>query len=192
MTDVSVMVLEDDEEVRNHLSSSLRTKTGFNLLASTDNLREAKNLLKELKPDVLLVDLGLPDGDGIDIIRCIYDYQIHTKAIVISGFSDEKKVFNALKAGAQGYILKYEGQYDICSAIQQMLDGGAPISPSIARLMLTAFNPKKPAPEELTEVLTSRQENILLHISQGFSSQEIAEKLTISYHTVTTHHKEYL
>ncbi len=116
------------------------------------------------------------------------DVGIEGRALVISGFQDEHNVFKALEAGAQGYVYKLEEDDKIIDAIDYILQGGAPISPIIARLMLKKFK----APEVKAfdiEPLTEKQQDILLYVSQGFTSREIAEKLGISYYTVTTHIK---
>ena len=108
--------------------------------------------------------------------------------MVIFGFQDENIVFRALEAGAKSYILKHDKSQKITDAIISMMQGGAPISPVIARLMLQKFQQPQPV-IELTEALTERQVKILKLVSQGFSSREISEKLGISYYTVTTHIK---
>lgn len=187
MSQYRVNLVEDNHEVNQRLSKLITDSPDYTLVHSAHTLAEAKVALKEQKPDILLVDLGLPDGSGIELIRDIYKLRLDTQALVISGFNDEHTVFEALEAGAQGYILKYDDSQKISDCLQQMLDGGAPMSAAIARLMLSKFQAAKPAP--LPEVLTERQQLILKYISQGFSSQEIAEKLDIRYYTVTTHVK---
>jgi len=193
MTKISVTLVEDDSEIRQYLIDIIGNSGDLVLLDAAANLSDASLALKHHRPDVLLVDLGLPDGSGIELIKQIHANRLDTLAMVISGFSDQRTVFEALEAGAQGYILKHDDSQKITQAIALMLAGGSPISPLIARLMLNKFT--QPAIEnpqltlQLIEALTTRQEKILLFVSQGFSSQEIAQKLNISYYTVTTHIK---
>jgi len=184
----SVNIVEDDEEVRQRLEKMIQDDERFDLLDSSANVTDGKSALEKFKPDILLTDLGLPDGSGIEVIKLIEEKHLDCEAMVISGFQDEHNVFNALQAGAKAYILKHDESQKITDAIITMMEGGAPISPVIARLMLQKFQPIQPA-IELTEALTERQVKILKLVSQGFSSKEIAEKLSISYYTVTTHIK---
>jgi len=193
MTKTTITLVEDDNEVRHYLIDIIGQSNELTLLDAANNLSDASHALTQHRPDVLLVDLGLPDGSGVDLIKQIHQNRLDTLAMVISGFSDERTVFEALEAGAQGYILKHDNSQKILEAITLMLAGGSPISPLIARLMLKRFTQASTTSlqlkPELIEPLTKRQEKILLFVSQGFSSQEIAEKLSISYHTVTTHIK---
>ena len=184
----SVVIVEDDPETSNRFVDLVSADSGFELLGTAATVKQGLELIGRLKPDILLTDLGLPDGSGIDIIKSIRDRNLDTQVIVITGFQDEKMVFSALEAGAKGYILKHDQSSKITESIYSMLKGGAPISPIIARLLLKQFegNPQSPA---APEVLTERQTKILKLVSQGFSSREISEKLSISYHTVTTHIK---
>ena len=161
----------------------------FELLNTSINMKEGLGAIKQHKPDILLTDLGLPDGSGIEIIKAIEKLHLDCESMVISGFQDEHNVFNALQAGAKAYILKHDKSQNITDAILSMMDGGAPISPVIARLMLQKFQTPKPSIDLSVEKLTERQTKILKFVSQGFSSKEIAEKLDISYYTVTTHIK---
>lgn len=185
----SVIVVEDDSEVRARLVQLIKSDDSFELVNESATMLDGLNALISLKPDILLTDLGLPDGSGIDIIKAIQKNKLDTEAMVISGFQDEHIVFKALEAGAKSYLLKYDESQSIIESIKSMMKGGAPISPVIARLMLQRFQVPKQTDKLSTEMLTERQIKILKFVSQGFSSKEIAEKLDISYYTVTTHIK---
>ncbi len=189
MTTYTITLVEDDADVRNRLVKLLQAHEQFNLLDATGTMTEGLKALKQHKPDVLLTDIGLPDGSGIEIIKAIDKWHLDCNAMVISGFQDENIVFKALQAGAQAYILKHDESTKITDAILTMIDGGAPISPMIARLMLRKFQIPQQIEEKTAEALTERQVKILQLVSQGFSSKEIAEKLGIRYYTVTTHIK---
>ncbi len=182
----TLIIVEDDADVRERLVQLITQHIAFELLATSATMTEGLAALEKYKPDILLTDLGLPDGSGIEIIKAIDRLHLNCEAMVISGFQDEHTVFDALEAGAKAYILKHDDSQKITDAILSMMKGGAPISPVIARLMLQRF--KRPQIEPL-EALTERQSKILKLVSQGFSSKEIAEKLDISYYTVTTHIK---
>ena len=184
----TVNIVEDEADVRDRLVEMIQQDESFQLLNVSTNVSDGLQALEKHKPDILLTDLGLPDGSGVEIIKSIDKLNLDCEAMVISGFQDEHHVFNALQAGAKAYILKHDKSQKITDAILAMMHGGAPISPVIARLMLQKF--QQPQPRiELPEALTERQVKILKLVSQGFSSKEIAEKLTISYYTVTTHIK---
>lgn len=185
----SVVIVEDDLDILDRLVSLIEEHESYELLVGVSCREDGINALSMLKPDILLTDIGLPDGSGIDIIRTIQKENLDCEAMVISGFQDEHIVFQALEAGAKSYILKHDEGAKIVDAIDSMMQGGAPISPLIARLMLKKFNHQEANKTALPEALTERQINILKLVSQGFSSKEIAEKLDITYYTVTTHIK---
>jgi len=185
----SVIIVEDDVEIANRLARLIESADTLELLHQCGNVSEGLKVLIELNPDILLTDLGLPDGSGIDIIKAIKTNNLDTEAMVISGFQDEYIVFEALEAGAKSYLLKYDESQSIIGSIKAMMEGGAPMSPVIARLMLQRFQSPAVNSELMLEVLTEQQLKILKYISQGFSSKEIGEKCDISYYTVTTHIK---
>jgi len=184
----TLILVEDDPDVAEKLAETIGSAPHLELLGSSATLNGGLDQLRKHNPDVMLTDLGLPDGSGIDLIQAIQNDRLDTQAIVLTGFQDENLVFSAIKAGAKGYILKSDESQNIIASIDSMLKGGAPISPIIAKLLLKQFDlseEKKNVPELLTE----RQRKILKLIGQGFSSREISEKLSISYYTVTTHIK---
>lgn len=188
MSKYTLIIVEDDADVCQRLSQLINGHEDFELLDCSGSMTEGLAALQLHKPDILLTDLGLPDGSGVEIIKAIEKLHLDSQAMVISGFQDEHIVFQALAAGAKSYILKHDQSQKITDAILSMMNGGAPISPVIARLMLQKFQRPQQA-VELPEALTERQVNILKLVSQGFSSKEISEKLDISYYTVTTHIK---
>ena len=189
MKNYTVIIVEDDPDVRERLSQLIADHENLELLASVGTMKDGLSALENFKPDILLTDLGLPDGSGIEIIQAIGTLRLDCEAMVISGFQDENIVFRALAAGAKAYILKHDDSTKITDAILAMMKGGAPISPVIARLMLQKFQVPDQKKTDLPEALTERQIKILKLVSQGFSSKEIGEKLNISYYTVTTHVK---
>ncbi len=189
MQTYTLILVEDDADVRERLAQLIVQHDSFELLAAAGDVAEGLAALAKYRPDILLTDLGLPDGSGIEIIKAIDEQNLDCEAMVISGFQDEHRVFSALEAGAKAYILKHDKSQKITDAILNMMNGGAPISPVIARLMLRRFQAPLQNEHDLPEALTPRQIDILKLVSQGFSSREIAEKLGIRYYTVTTHIK---
>jgi DNA-binding NarL/FixJ family response regulator len=185
----SLIIVEDDADIRQRLSSMIESHGAFDLLVAVGTLTDGLAALEHHKPDILLADIGLPDGSGIDLIKAITRLHLDCEAMVISGFQDEYIVFDALEAGAKAYILKHDESSKITDAIMMMMEGGAPISPVIARLMLQKFQLPQVEDKVVPEALTERQIKILKLVSQGFSSKEISEKLEIKYYTVTTHIK---
>lgn len=183
---ITVGIVEDLKASRERFSSVVRTHPKLELLGTAGNVAEGVQILADEAPDVLLVDLGLPDGNGIELIHYIRNHNLDTQALVISIFGDELTVVPALEAGAQGYLLKDHPAEDIPQAIFQLIDGGAPISPVIAKQMLKRFR-RSVASNADIEQLTKRERDVLEMVSRGYTSVEIAEKMCKSYHTITTH-----
>jgi DNA-binding NarL/FixJ family response regulator len=154
---------------------------------STGSATEARAALRTA-PDVMLVDIGLPDGNGLDLIREAQQLAARTRAMVITVFADEGHVMEAIQAGAKGYLLK-DGSADyIGQSIADLIAGGSPISPSIARYLLQRFQPApEPAARADGPLLTGRELEILTLVAKGFSVAEVGEVLAIAARTVTTH-----
>ncbi len=193
-TVTSVLVVEDDDSTRERFSRVINGHPQLDLVGAAADLLTGVTLLKDKKPDVLLMDLDLPDGNGMSLINEIVSAKLATEAMVISVFGDERHVVRAIEAGAGGYLLKDGGADQITDAILQLVAGGAPISPSIARHLLKRFRHEgeetpenTPTEPGYTEALTSREQEILNHVSYGYTAQEIAEQMEISIHTVNTH-----
>ncbi|MDQ6972922.1 MAG: response regulator transcription factor [Mariprofundaceae bacterium] len=187
---LSVLIVEDDRIIREKLAGAVELHPRLEVCAATGLHDDGLSLLEKHRPDVLLVDLGLPDGDGIDLI-CSAEQIGGIESIVVTVFGDKSHVIRAIKAGASGYLLKSSGVDEIGASIQEMLDGGAPISPSIARHLLHHFRVRisQPKPVLPESPLTEREMDVLTHISKGLNYNEISETLNISYHTTATHIK---
>ena len=188
----SVLLIEDDTHTRDLLASIINGHTQLKVNAAVGTYKEGLCELKKNQPDVLLIDLGLPDGDGTDLIRDVYSRGYATDVMVITVFGDERHVIKAIEAGATGYILKDGSNSYIAQSILQLVDGGSPISAPIARYLLTRFHTAKPKQKndsiELPH-LTDREKDVLSQLSRGFNFIEIAKILNISPHTVTSHVK---
>ena len=183
----TVLIVEDDPLTRRRLEAVVASVPLLQCVGSAGSASEARRALTDA-PDVLLVDLDLPDGNGIDLIREARASAGRTHAMVITVFADEKHVMAAIEAGAQGYLLKDGSAEYIGRSIADLLAGGSPISPPIARYLLQRFQSAPPATtRDEPALLTAREREILTLVAKGFSVPEISEMLQISEHTVTTH-----
>ena len=193
----TVMVVEDDPVFLTRFCAIVASEPEFVLLAAVGDLASARRALARQAPDVLLTDLGLPDGSGIELIRETARAHPATDIMVISVFGDEGHVLASIEAGATGYILKDSLPEEFVSLIQQLRAGGSPISPVIARQLLKRFRPPAPALVASSAAapaaeagLSARETEVLALIAKGFNFAEIARLLTVSPHTITAHVKK--
>ncbi len=186
-----ILLVEDDSHMRGEFERMVRAHAHLSLMGSAGSIAEARELLLTGQPDVAIVDLGLPDGDGAELIELLHRSAPETAVLVSTVFGDEAHVIRAIEAGARGYLLKDTSLEDFARSIQVVFDGGSPLSPQVARHLLKRFSPAAPPSkaEPKPGDLTSREVEILTRISQGFSVAESAAQLEISHHTVSTHIK---
>lgn len=182
---IRVMIVEDDPIILDRLSNVVQNNERLTLHANVSTVAGAKKVLSGTPPDVLLVDLDLPDGNGLELIKLVHKKNYDTAIMVISIFGDEWHIIKAIAAGASGYLLKDDESIQIETAIIDLAGGGAPISPSIARHLMKHFRPE----EQLLEKLTKREQQVLQKVAKGYTTQEIAQMESLSYHTVATHVK---
>jgi DNA-binding NarL/FixJ family response regulator len=189
----TVFLVEDDSATRARLARAIAQDAGLQLVGQAASCAEARACLATLAPDVVLVDLGLPDGSGIELIRELKQRDVRTEAMVITVFGDEKHVVAALEAGATGYVLKDGANGYITESIRELVNGGSPISPAIARHLLRRFREPLAATARAgvdgVPELTEREHEVLALLVKGFTFAEIGDLLGISAHTVTTHVK---
>ncbi len=188
----SVLIVEDQEPVAIRLCQAIVAHPQLDLFGIASTLAQARTLIESGEPNVLLVDIGLPDGNGIALIREVYQRGYRTETMVITVFGDERHVVSALAAGATGYLLKDERLDRIAESIIQLIAGGSPMTPSIARYLLNRFiSIEKSAVVKLCSdvCLTQKEQEVLKYISKGFSGTEIAQLINLSPHTVMTHTK---
>ncbi|HSH08012.1 MAG TPA: response regulator transcription factor [Burkholderiales bacterium] len=182
---VRIALVEDDDEARGRLVASIRSDPSLELVGEYRNGGEALTGLDAGAPDVFLVDLGLPDMSGLDVVRQLAEQHPACEILVVSIFGDEQSVISALEAGAHGYLLKGALEHDIAEDIRHLRSGGSPLSPVIARQVLKRLVPAKPEYSQLTP----REGEILNAIARGFSYAETGALLHLSVQTVHTHLK---
>jgi len=185
---VTVLIVEDDDDIRKHLESIIAADANFKVLGSAGCLHDGINFITRTSPDVLLVDLGLPDGSGIELIRAARQSKEPSECMVITIHADQHHLMRALEAGATGYLLKDALPEDICSSIIDLIHGGSRISPLIARALLNRFKAADPG-TPLIEPLTEREIDVLKGMTLGLTRKEIAQKLSVSVHTIHSHVK---
>jgi DNA-binding NarL/FixJ family response regulator len=190
-----VLVVEDDAVTRKALCLAIESEPALRLLAAFDSVKPALAWLEIQSPDVLMTDLGLPDGTGIEVIRTCVSRYPHVDIMVVTMSDDEANVLACIEAGASGYVLKDAGKTNIARAVLDLRTGGAPMSPAIARMVLAKVRDGK-KPNAATTVrnagstsLTKREAAILDLIAQGDSYGEVAKVLSVSVGTVQTHIK---
>lgn len=191
---INVMIVEDDNVTRKYLAAAIQSEPALQVVAAFDSVQPALDWLVSTPVDLLLTDLGLPDGSGVDVIRACVDRWPKCGILVITMSSDDDSVLACIEAGAAGYVLKDAGRLDIVRALLDLHSGGSPISPLIARKVLgrmrDAMPPSAPASNaHAPSLLTRREAAILNLIARGDSYGEVARTLSVSVGTVQTHVK---
>lgn len=181
--EISVAIIEDDNEIRQMLEKLIDHSTGFSCNLVFNSCEQAMDPVKNNLPDVILMDIGLPGMSGIEGIRLLKESIPGTDFIMLTIRDDDDAIFQSLCAGATGYLLKDTAPERLLTAIQEVHDGGSPISPSIARRITQSFQPQSPSP------LSERETLILSKLCEGHNYSAIAEELFISGHTVRAHIK---
>jgi DNA-binding NarL/FixJ family response regulator len=183
---IKVVIIEDQKELREMLGVLINGSTGFQCIAQFENAEEAILQMPELNTDVALVDIHLPGQSGISLVHILKERIPKAKFIMCSSLEDDENIFNALKAGADGYISKSSSPVKILEAIQDVFNGGSPMSSQIARRVVSFFNPKKEMNTELAK-LSTREQEILQYLAKGYRYKEISGFLFINIETVRKH-----
>ena len=190
-----ILLVEDDAPTRAHLARAIEANPQLSLMGAAATCSEARALLEDEIPDVLVTDLGLPDGSGNALIREVTRAEPPGLAMVITVFGDERSLVEAIEAGATGYLLKSSPISEVADAVLQLLSGGSPISAPIARYLLRHFQPASARGEAQAEravstnapQLTAREMDVLRLVAKGFQFPEIGKILGVTTHTVTSH-----
>jgi DNA-binding NarL/FixJ family response regulator len=189
---IQVAIVEDNAGIRNGWSKLIDAAPGFHCLRACGSGEEALQALPELKPEVVLMDINLPGMSGIECTARLKQLLPEVQVLMVTVHSDNERVFQALKAGASGYLLKRSGTAEILSAVADVMCGGVPMSSEIARLVIESFRaPPAPAlPSPLAVAgLSEREEEVLRFLAEGYSNKEIAGRIGTRYETVRSHLK---
>lgn len=183
---IRVFIADDHPIVRRGIRNLLDTEPGIQVVGEADNGRDAVEKAGQLQPDVVLMDLIMPEVDGIEATRQICSRLPAVRILVLTSFATDDKVFPAIKAGALGYLIKDTDPDDLIDAIRQVSKGEPTLHPVIAQKMLTEIaHPASQIPAE--EPLTAREMDVLKLVARGLSNQEIADELVVSVATIYTH-----
>lgn len=190
MKDISVCIVDDNRDLRNALEEIISMSEGYECVGTLGTAEEAIRQIPDLQPDVVLMDINLgTEESGIDCVRVLKQQVPATNFMMCTVYEEDEKIFQALSAGASGYILKKTAPARLLGAIRELYQGGAPMSSQIARKVVAAFQ-GKPAASSETEALdglSNREKEILEQLSKGLMYKEIAAELFISPETVRKH-----
>jgi DNA-binding NarL/FixJ family response regulator len=184
---ISVSIIEDNEQLRNTLSRVLNRAEGFRCISTYGSAEEGLEDLPEKKPDVVLMDINLPGINGVECVRRLKQVAPGIQVVMLTVYEDTENIFNALAAGAAGYLLKRTSTPELLESLREVNRGGSPMTAHIARKVVQSFQKPATAASEAAEDLSPREREVLDCLSQGFLYKEIAEKLGISYETVHTY-----
>jgi DNA-binding NarL/FixJ family response regulator len=187
---VSVSIVEDNEQLRATLAKVIARAEGFRCASDYPSAEDALAGLPKVKPDVVLMDINLPGMNGVECVRQLKALLPQTQVMMLTVYEDTENIFNALAAGASGYMLKRTPAKELLEAILEVQRGGSPMTAHIARKVVSSF--QKPASSTPTGAgdmseLSEREQQVLDLLAQGLIYKEIAEKLAISYETVHTY-----
>jgi DNA-binding NarL/FixJ family response regulator len=190
MTDISICIVDDNKDIRSALEQIIIMSDGYDLLGSFESAEDALEEIPVLKPQVVLMDINLGEGEnGIDCVRHLKADHPEILYMMCTVYEDDEKIFEALSAGASGYILKKTAPHKLLEAIRELQEGGAPMSSQIARKVVAAFQqrPGGAATAETLSILSNREKEILELLAKGMLYKEIAASLFISQETVRKH-----
>ena len=188
MNHILVSVYEDNDKLRDLLSLLLNNTPGFKIARTYPDCRQVKSEIALDKPDVVIMDIDMPKCSGIEGVRMIKEIDVKIKVIMHTVFDDEDKLFACLSNGADGYILKKDSSEQLIPAIREVVEGGAPMSPGIARKVLNAFRQPIESSKEKFNI-TARETQMLESLAKGFSYRMIGIEYSISPETVKRHLK---
>jgi DNA-binding NarL/FixJ family response regulator len=184
----TVSIVEDNDQLRATLARLLNRAEGFRCASHYADAESALAALPGERPEVVLVDINLPGMNGVEFVRRLKLAAPDILAVMLTAYEDTENIFNALAAGAAGYLLKRAPRSELLEAIREVRRGGSPMTTHIARKVVQSFQKAGPAPQPGGgDTLSTREQEVLDLLSQGFLYKEIADKLGISYETVHTY-----
>jgi len=184
---IKVSILQGNAVSLKYIAALIAGSPGMEVVATYSSGREALEGIPTNVPDVFIVDLGLPDISGIDVIRSVREQRIDTEILVITAHDGKDHLFSSLRAGASGYLLKGTAPAVIIKAVEVVAQGASPLSPRMARHLVNEFKENKSTSN--TAGLSQREKEVLIGFTKGISERELAEELSLSPHTVHTHAK---
>lgn len=189
MNPIRILLADDHTVMRRGLRALLERQSGFLVVAEAADGREAVDAASDVDPDVAVIDIGMPNLNGIEAARRITEKRPETAVVILSMHADESYVLRALKSGARGYLLKDSPEEDLINAIRAVHKGKAFFSPEISRMLADDYmrQMRQRGVEDSYELLTPREREILQMLGEGNSNKEVATKLNLSLHTVETH-----
>ena len=187
---ISVAIVEDDREIRETLTRAVTMARSLSFAAAFADAESALAALPGLAPNVVIMDIQLPRTNGIECTRRLKQALPATQVLVFTVFMDSEQIFRALAAGASGYLLKRTARAELIDAVEQVWQGGAPMSSEIARKVVESFRAPPPASKnEIDQALTPREEEVLKLLAAGHATKAIASELALSAETVRFHLK---
>lgn len=184
---IRVLIADDHAVVRAGLRLLLSQEADMELVGEATNGQEAIDKTEQFGPDVLILDLSMPDMDGIHVTNALQNMRHQVKVLILTVHEDEALLKELLKAGASGYVLKHAAEMELMSAIRTVRRGDIYVQPSLLRTLLEPVIPTPQSNISQSEVLTTREKDVLTLIVQGYTNREIAEELNISQRTVEGH-----
>ncbi len=185
MAKIKILIVDDQKLIRQGLKTLLELEDDFKVVGELSNGKEVVSAYERLKPDVVLMDIRMPEMDGVQATRAIVTQFENAKIIILTTFNEDEYLFEAIRAGAVGYLLKDVSSEELSKAIRVVHSGGALIQPDVAKKLLKEFSSlEKPVKSNLNIDLTDREKEIVILISRGLTNSEIADKLYLSEGTI--------
>jgi DNA-binding NarL/FixJ family response regulator len=183
---IRVAIVEDNQVLRKSMEQLFEQTADIRCVASIKNLLNVVSVFHKAQPDIVLMDIGLPDISGIEGVRTLKNNFDNIQILMFTVFDDDDKIFEAIREGASGYLLKKTRPQEIIEAIRELEQGGSPMSPSVARKVVHFFQSGSPLKEDDYQ-LTTREKEILFALVDGLSYKKIADKYYLSVHTIRKH-----
>ena len=183
---IKVAIVEDNKTVREGFETLLNRTPGFECVCTADTVADALKRIPKTAPDVILMDIQLPDSTGVECTAKIKEMMPAVHIVIVTVYEDSERIFSALRAGACGYLLKRAQPERVIAAIQEAHEGGVPMTPEIARKVIGQFRGQATAQEQM-ESLSDREREVLEHVMHGLGNKAIAERMGVTVAAVKWH-----